>query len=151
MEGAPVSPIEDWPLPALLRGARSTYGSAIRGALSEPGYDDLPPNGPYVIGAIARTAAPLGSVIRQLGVSKQAAGQLVDTLVGRGYLERSVDPTDRRRLVVRLTPRGEEAAGAVRAAADALEAELVAEVGSDQVRTARRVLATLVRRGSVGG
>ncbi len=148
MDAVPVRLIEDWPFPALLRGARSTYASAIRGALTDVGYDDLPPNGPYVIGAIARTAAPLGSVIRQLGVSKQAAGQLVDTLVVRGYLERSVDPTDRRRLVVRLTPRGEEAAGAVRTAAEALEAEVVAEVGAEEVRTARRVLATFVRRGS---
>ena len=40
----------------------------------------------------------------------QAAGQLVDTLVMRGYLERQTDPDDRRRLVVRLTERGAEAA-----------------------------------------
>jgi len=141
-------PVEDWPLPGLLRGARNTYASVIRRTLSEAGYDDLPPNGPYVIGAIARTVAPLGSVIQQLGVSKQAAGQLVDTLVVRGYLDRSVDPTDRRRLVVRLTPRGEGAAHAVRSAVDELEEDLAADVGPEQVRTARRVLASLVRHGS---
>ena len=150
MDEAGLHPVEDWPLPALLRGARSTYAAVIRRTLSEVGYDDLPPNGPYVIGAIARTTAPLGSVVQQLGVSKQAAGQLVDTLVVRGYLERSVDPADRRRLVVRLTPRGEEAADSVRTAVDELEADLAAQVGPEQIRTAVRVLASLVRHGSTG-
>ena len=54
--------------------------------------------------------APLATVIRQLGVSKQTAGQLVDSLAARGYLDREADPYDRRRLVVRLTERGEQAA-----------------------------------------
>jgi DNA-binding MarR family transcriptional regulator len=128
----------------LLRGARAAFGSAIRQALAQAGYDDLPPNGPYVIGAIARTSAPLSSIILQLGVSKQAAGQLVDTLVLRGYLERSVDPADRRRLVVELTPRGEDAAALIRAAVDQVEADLEADMGGERVRATREVLASLI-------
>ncbi|MGA8369791.1 MAG: MarR family transcriptional regulator [Acidimicrobiales bacterium] len=142
--------IEDWPLPALLRGARAAYGSAIRAALAETGADDLPPNGPYVIGAIARTAAPLSAIIPQLGVSKQAAGQLVDTLVVRGYLERSVDPDDRRRLVVHLTERGEAAAQLVRSAVEEVDADLEAKHGTKQVQTARHVLASLIQGGTSG-
>jgi DNA-binding MarR family transcriptional regulator len=142
--------IEGWPLPALLRGARAAYGAAIRAALAETGADDLPPNGPYVIGAIARTAAPLGAIIPQLGVSKQAAGQLVDTLVVRGYLERSVDPVDRRRLVVHLTERGEAAAELVRSAVEGVDADLEAKHGTKQVQTARHVLASLIQGGTPG-
>jgi MarR family len=82
--------IEDWPLTALLRGARAVFAAEIRRALADAGHDDLPPNGPYVVGGMARTSAPLADVIVQLGVSKQAAGQLVDSLVARGYLDRSV-------------------------------------------------------------
>jgi DNA-binding MarR family transcriptional regulator len=138
-------PIESWPLSALLRGARAALGSAMRQALARAGCDDLPPNGPFVLGAIARTSAPLSSIIPQLGVSKQAAGQLVDTLVLRGYLERSVDPADRRRLVVGLTPRGEDAAALIRAAVDQVEAHLEADVGSERMRATREVLASLIR------
>ena len=87
---------DEIPIPALLRAARTTYGSAVRKALSEVGCDDVPRNGSYVIGAIDRTGAPLGDIIRGLGVSKQTAGQLVDTLVIRGYIDRVVDPDDRR-------------------------------------------------------
>jgi DNA-binding MarR family transcriptional regulator len=143
--------VESWPLPALLRGARLVFGGAIRAALSESGYEDLPPKGPYVLGAIARTGAPLSTVIRQLGVSKQTAGQLVDTLVARGYLVREVDNEDRRRLVVQLTPRGEAAAVVVRAAVEGVEATLVKAVGPGGVEEARRVLAALIRGVETGG
>src|SRR5581483_3292604 len=92
---------EPWHLdvvtPALLRHARTTYGSAMRIALEDAGYDDIPPNGLYVIGALAMDETmPLSQVIQDLRVSKQSAGQLVDALVTRGYLDRDTDPGDRR-------------------------------------------------------
>jgi MarR family len=96
-------------IPALMRGARRTYASAIRAALVEVGCDDMPRNGSFVVVSIARS--PLGDVIKELGISKQRAGQLVDTLVSRGYLERLTDAADRRRMTVSLTERG-SAAGA---------------------------------------
>jgi DNA-binding MarR family transcriptional regulator len=142
--------VESWPLPALLRGAGSVFGRAIRAALSESGHDDLPPNGPYVLGAIARTGAPLSTVIRQLGVSKQTAGQLVDTLVLRGYLVREVDSEDRRRLVVQLTARGDAAAGVIRGAVEGVEAALANAVGPGRVEEARRVLEVLIREAGTG-
>lgn len=132
--------------PALLRAARTTYGSAMREALSEVGCDDLPRNGMFVIGAIARTGAPLGRIITELGVSKQAAGQLVDTLVLRGYLDRSTDPEDRRRLTVSLTERGRGAAAAIRAAVDGVDVELVSRVGPEYVAHTRATLMALIGR-----
>jgi DNA-binding MarR family transcriptional regulator len=139
--------IEAWPLPALLRGARRTYGMAIRAALEGAGYDDVPRNGIYVIGAIARTSAPLSEIIAQLGASKQAAGQLVDALVVRGYLSRSVAPEDRRRLRIALTDRGEAAAEAIRLAVERVDAELLARVGSEPVAHTRATLASLIAEG----
>ena len=130
--------------PALLRGARRTYGSAIREALLEAGCDDVPSNGAYVIGAIARTGAPLSEIIKGLGVSKQAAGQLVDTLVTRGYIDRSVDLGDRRRLTISLTERGSAAAAVVRAAVERVDAELAARVGPEYVAHTRATLASLI-------
>ena len=138
---------EEWPLTALLRGARAVFGQAIRQALADSGCDDLPPNGPYVLGAVARTGAPLAQVIRQLGVSKQTAGQLVDTLVARGYLDRQVDPEDRRRLVVLLTDRGEGAAAVIRDVVDRVEAQLAERVGQEHLADTRHTLAALIRPG----
>jgi DNA-binding MarR family transcriptional regulator len=137
---------DDAGLPALLRAARATYGTAIREALSQAGYDDVPRNGIYVIAAIAGTGAPLSQIIKQLGVSKQAAGQLVDTLVSRGYLDRSVDPEDRRRLTVTLSERGAAAAAVSRSAVERIDTELTRRVGPDYIAHTRTTLLALIRR-----
>jgi len=132
-------------IPALLRHARHTYGKAMRSALEEAGYDDIPANGLYVIGGLALDGdVPLGRLVKQLGISKQGAGQLVDTLVMRGYLSRTVDDNDRRQLVVALTDRGRAAAEIQARARDRVDAELVARVGEDDVRAARRSLGVLI-------
>lgn len=136
-------------LPALLRHARSTYGKAMRHALSQIGCDDIPRNGMWVIGGLAQGAdgVPLGQLVKDLNTSKQAAGQLVDTLVLRGYLERDVDPEDRRKLTVTLTARGQAAAAAQMAAREKIDAELVARVGQRHFDHTRATLAALVAIG----
>lgn len=134
--------------PALLRHARTTYGEAMRKALATIDCEDVPRNGLYVIGALSREQMPLSQVIRDLGVSKQAAGQLVDTLVLRGYLERRVDPEDRRRLTVTLTDRGRAAAAAQAVAGAAVDAELLARVGEEKLLHAREVLGALIAIGA---
>ena len=140
--------------PALLRHARSSYGKAMRAALAEIDCDDMPKNGMWVIGGLALGAAdgggdavPLGALVRDLGVSKQAAGQLVDTLVLRGYLERAVDPQDRRKLTLSLTPRGQAAAAAQRAARERIDAELLARMGDKRMKATRATLAALIEIG----
>jgi len=133
-------------LPALLRHARVTYGIAIRERLDAAGHDDIPKNGLYVIGGMARDErdVPLAQLIRELRISKQAAGQLVDTLVVRGYLERAVDPTDRRRLTLALTPKGLAAAAIQGEAIAAIDAELAKAIGSQGTSLLRSALATLI-------
>jgi DNA-binding MarR family transcriptional regulator len=137
-------------LPALLRHARNTYGYAMRRALDEAGYDDVPKNGLYVIGGLAMGAGglPLGQLIKELRISKQAAGQLVDVLVTRGYLERAIDPEDRRKLTVTLTERGRAAAAAQATGREKVEAALLAIVGSDDIQRTRQTLAALIDIGS---
>ncbi len=146
MEAAPAW-YDDVSMPALLRAARTTYGSAIRSALEEVGCSDVPRNGVFVIGAIARTGSPLGEIIAALGVSKQAAGQLVDTLVLRGYLDRAPDPDDRRRMTVSLTDRGQLAAQASRLAIDEVDAEVTERVGADIIAATRAGLGAMIASG----
>jgi DNA-binding MarR family transcriptional regulator len=138
---------DGWPTGVLLGMARQTYNVAVRRALTEAGFDDLPRNGPFVVGAIARTGNPLSQVIQHLGVSKQATGQLVDTLVARGYLDRTVDQDDRRRLTITLTDRGRAAATVVRAAVDDVDARLVQRVGLEQFSLTLAALAALIDDG----
>ena len=140
---------EEVHLPALLRHARNTYGAAMREALDAAGCGDIPANGLYVIGGLAldRKEVPLAALIRDLRISKQSAGQLVDALVARGYLERSVDPQDRRRLVVTLTRRGRKAAATQAAARESIDAELRERIGDRGLGVLRKGLAALIEIG----
>jgi DNA-binding MarR family transcriptional regulator len=52
----------------------------------------VPPNGAFVIGGIGNLGQSLSALVRQLAVTKQAASELIDTLVLRGYLSRTTDP-----------------------------------------------------------
>jgi len=141
----PREPGDDVSMPALLRHARVAYASSMRAALEAAGYDDIPKNGLYVIGGLGHQsgAHPLARLIQDLRLSKQAAGQLVDTLVTRGYLKRDVDSEDRRRLTIGLTERGRAAAKVLTAAAATVDNELRSRVGGKDVQRARRTLFAL--------
>ncbi|HTW07820.1 MAG TPA: MarR family transcriptional regulator [Acidimicrobiales bacterium] len=139
--------LDEVAIPALLRAARHTYRAAVHRALAEAGFDDVPSNGSFVIGGMARSGAPLGEIVKGLGVSKQATGQLVDMLVARGYLGRSVDPEDRRRLNISLTERGGAAADVIRGAVDGVDRELDTLVGAEAVLTVKRGLGALASLG----
>jgi DNA-binding MarR family transcriptional regulator len=134
---------DDIAIPALLRAARGAYGHRIRGRLAAAGFDDLPRNGPFVLGGMANRGGAAGDLIRQLGVSKQAASQLVDVLVLRGYLDRQVDPDDRRRMTIALTERGRAAAAAVRAGVEEVDDELALRLSAAQLAGLRAGLEAL--------
>lgn len=120
-------------IPALLRAARGAYAHAVRGRLAAGGFEDLPRNGPFVLGGMANHGGSVGDLVRQLGVSKQATGQLIDVLVLRGYLERQPDPEDRRRMSITLTERGRAAADAVRAGVEQIDGELESRLTEPQL------------------
>lgn len=134
---------DDVPIPALLRASRGAYGHAVRRRLTAAGFDDLPRNGPFVLGGMANHAATAGQIVRELGVTKQATGQLIDALVSRGYLERRPDPDDRRRMLIELTPRGRGAAAEVREAVARIDAELARRVSPSELAGLRAGLVAL--------
>jgi len=137
---------EGVPLPQLMRDARDVYRHAVARALAAAGCDDVPRNGPFVLADLDQAASDpkfssQADVVASLGLSKQAASQLIDTLVLRGYLERRNDPVDRRRMEVRLTERGRTAAMAVRTAIDGVETALGHLLSADELQGLRAGLA----------
>jgi DNA-binding MarR family transcriptional regulator len=139
----PAPPEAEVGVPALLRAARGSYGHAVRRSLAEAGFPDVPRNGAFVLGGMVNQGIEAGLLIRQLGVSRQAASQLIDTLVVRGYLERSPHPEDRRRLTIEATERGRAAATAVRAAVTAINDELAENITPEQLAGMRAGLIAL--------
>lgn len=49
-----------------------------------------------------------GKLARALGVTSGATTRVIDSLVASGHVARGPDPTDRRRVLVQLTPAAEE-------------------------------------------
>jgi DNA-binding MarR family transcriptional regulator len=147
---------DDVPVPWLMRGAREAYRDAIARALAEAGCDDVPRNGTFVLAGLDRSEAepafsPQADVVASLGLSKQAASQLIDTLVLREYVERRADPDDRRRMSLRLTGRGRLAAHAIQDAIDAVEAALVQRIGAGGLDELRAGLAAFRELGERDG
>jgi DNA-binding MarR family transcriptional regulator len=137
---------EEVPVPQLMREARDVYWDAIRRAIAGSGCDDLPRNTVTMLTSLDHSApepefSPQADIVAALRLSKQSASQLIDTLVLRQYLERQVDPGDRRRMSVRLTSRGRVAAKAIQAATDAVDAEIARLITADELRGMRAGLA----------
>jgi DNA-binding MarR family transcriptional regulator len=145
MPDSPASPeIDGIPLPALLRHARSAYTISVRQELSAAGFDDLPGNGPYVLGGLVNHGGSAADLVDQLGISKQAASRLVDVLVEAGYLERGEDPDDRRRTILTATARGEAAAAATAAGVAEVDQRLARSLGAAQRTALREGLVALI-------
>jgi DNA-binding MarR family transcriptional regulator len=131
-------------LPVLLKPGRGVYGMFIRDALADAGFSDMPANGGYILGLAVPDGVELRHVIADVGVSKHNASELVDALVVRGYLERSVDPEDRRRVLVTLTERGQAASDVVFGTVEEVEARLVAVVGAERMMHTKETLYALI-------
>src|SRR6187455_806681 len=89
----------------LLRAGRAAIDELHR-RLAERGHPDVRPAHGYAFQAIGAGGATASELGRRLGVTKQAAGQMVDELARLGYVTRGSDPADGRRRIVTLTPAG---------------------------------------------
>jgi len=129
--------------PTLMRAARGAYARSIRAQLHAIGIDDLPRNGAFILAGIDTTGGPRGDLPADLGVTKQAVSQLIDTLVNRGYLIRGPDPDDRRRIILELTERGQQVVDAVLRGIEAVDLQLQERVSPEQIEAMRSVLLSL--------
>jgi DNA-binding MarR family transcriptional regulator len=96
-------------LPLLLFAGFRSIIDELHAELARRGHQDMRPAHGFAMQAIGFNGATATEVGRRLGISKQAAGKTVERLEAIGYVERAGDGLDRRRKLVRLTPRGFEA------------------------------------------
>ena len=81
---------------------------------------------------------------RRLGVTKQAAGQVVDELEEMGILERVADPKDARAKLVRFSKKGQAAMLEGLQVLGEIEAEIRDVIGEGKMRTLHESLAAVI-------
>lgn len=90
----------------LVLGAATQVIDGIQHGLAERGFTDVRPAHGFAFVRISAGDASMIDVADHLGVTKQAASQLVEQLVQRGYVIREADPGDARSRILKLTERG---------------------------------------------
>lgn len=121
---------------------RVNDGVVARGFEGRPAYG-------FAFARLAAGDATATDLAAHLGVTKQAAGQLVDELVRAGYAERRPHPGDARARLVVLTERGHACTRAAEeAAADAVR-EWAGVLGEGDVRALRGLLLRIAPYGPI--
>ncbi|MET8076193.1 MarR family winged helix-turn-helix transcriptional regulator [Streptomyces pseudovenezuelae] len=135
-------------LAAALLAAAGDLTQRINDGVVARGFEARPAWG-FAFARLAPDGATVTELAAHLGVTKQAASQLVDEIVRKGYAERRPHPADARARLVVLTERGwactraaeEAAAEAVRAWTDVL--------GEGEVRALRERLGRIAPYGPI--
>ena len=110
-------------LAILVVGAAHALGVRLRRELNAAGFPVRQAHG-YVLRALHERPLSLTALAELLGVTKQAAGQVVDEMVELGLVDRRPDPHDRRAKLLALTRRGRAARARALEVSAALEREI---------------------------
>jgi DNA-binding MarR family transcriptional regulator len=117
--------------------------------LLSKGFDDVRPVHGYAFVRISAGDATVADVAEHLGVTKQAASQLVEQLVQRGYVTRTPHPDDARARLLRLTSRGRACTRAAEQAAIAVTSGWRDQMGARDFVALQRALGAVVSPGPV--
>ncbi|MFE0676179.1 MarR family winged helix-turn-helix transcriptional regulator [Streptomyces sp. NPDC058867] len=136
-------------LSAALLAAAGELTRRINDGVVARGFEELRPAHGFAFARLAPHGATATELAAHLGVTKQAASQLVDELARKGYVERRPHPGDARARLVVLTERGRACTRAAEEAmADAVRAwgELL---GEGELRVLRDGLARIAPYGPI--
>ncbi|MGW5453987.1 MarR family winged helix-turn-helix transcriptional regulator [Nocardia sp. NPDC003979] len=131
-------------LPLLLLAAAAQVTDAVQAGVAAAGFPDVRPTHGFAFVRMAPDGATVGEIAEHLGVTKQAASQLVDELVTKGYVERNPHPRDARARLITLTDRGWACTRAADAALGKLTENWSETLGAGDLDQVRDVLARVV-------
>jgi DNA-binding MarR family transcriptional regulator len=138
----PTSPVPpgEMLIGALLRVPSQAIHRRIIAELNAAGFEEL--RLPHM--AVLQFPGPDGArpieLAERAGMSKQAMNQLLRSLEGAGYIERSDSPRQGRARIVRLTDRGHAAYAKIHEILRTIEEEWRAELGSEAFAQLKELL-----------
>ncbi|MEU8846796.1 MarR family winged helix-turn-helix transcriptional regulator [Streptomyces sp. NPDC048564] len=136
-------------LSAALLAVAGELTQRINDGVVARGFEGVRPAHGFAFARLAPDGATATDLAAHLGVTKQAASQLVDEIVRKGYAERRPHPDDARARLVVLTERGWACTRAAEeAAADAVRA-WVGVLGESEVQALLRQLVRIAPHGPI--
>ncbi|MGI5424829.1 MarR family winged helix-turn-helix transcriptional regulator [Streptomyces sp. CA-179760] len=136
-------------LSAALLAAAGGLTQRIHEGVVARGFEGLRPAHGFAFARLAPDGATVTDLAVHLGVTKQAASQLVDEMVRKGYAERRAHPGDARARLVVLTARGWSCTRAAEEAAAEAVREWGAVLGEGEARVLREQLLRIAPQGPV--
>ena len=127
----------------LLLGSRTVIDH-LHKHMAALGYDDVRPAHGFAFQRIAPNGATGNELAEFLGITKQAASEMVDYLEQRGYVVRQPHPSDKRGKIILLTERGWSCIRAAEAILSRLEAQRTAIIGTRRMGELQADLRQLV-------
>jgi DNA-binding MarR family transcriptional regulator len=124
----------------LLALARRSWIEQVRERMQEAGFPGYRRSDAAIFGRLLQQPLAIGQLGEAMGITRQAARQMADGLVERGYATFGTDPADARRTLVVLTPRGEAYGRAIWLAQDALNERVRSRVSEADLAAADAVL-----------
>ena len=131
----------------LLLGAARAVVDGVDAGVRARGFADLRPAHGFAFTLLSGGGATIVELAQHLGVTKQAAGQMVDDLVAKGYVERRPHPRDARARLVVLTDRGWACTRAADAAAEETLRPWAEQMGERRLNELRADLARIAAPG----
>ena len=124
----------------LLALARRSWIEQMQERMQEAGFPGYRRTDAGMLGLLLQQPLAIGQLGEALGVSRQAARQLADGLVERGYASFGTDQADSRRTLVMLTASGTAYGRAIWMAQDALNETVRNRVSEADLAAADAVL-----------
>ncbi|MET8978761.1 helix-turn-helix domain-containing protein [Streptomyces sp. NPDC004539] len=136
-------------LSAALLSAAAGLTQRIHEGVVARGFEGLRPAHGFAFARLAPDGASVGQLAAHLGVTKQAASQMVEELVRKGYVERRECAGDARVRMVVLSELGWECARAAEEAAAEVVREWEVVLGEGELRGLREGLGRVAPYGPV--
>lgn len=101
----------------------------------------------FVLRCLARSSIPLlpSDLSEQIHASTARIAVVLNRLERKGYISRSIDPEDRRRILVRLTDKGQAYADSIRTQLCENMKHLLEELGEQDVKEYLRITQRILR------
>jgi DNA-binding MarR family transcriptional regulator len=135
---------EELPIGMIAQALQRAFEAECFARLAAAGFTGLRVRHSVLLNALGPEGSRITTLASELGMTKQAMGELIDDLESNGYLERTTDPDDRRAKLIRFTDKGQRALAMAIEIMPAIERSYAQLVGTSRYTDAKKAMADLV-------